>query len=76
MARRDAAIVMLSGQVADGLMTILAGEMVPNQLYKKLCIIADTDSENLEPSAVLTDLWTLCCVIVRSTSLAVSSYGT
>jgi hypothetical protein len=36
MARRDAATVMLSGQVADGLMTILAGEMVPNQLYKKL----------------------------------------
>jgi hypothetical protein len=25
---RDAAVVMLSGQVADGLMTILAGEMV------------------------------------------------
>jgi hypothetical protein len=35
MARRDAAIVMLSGQVADGLMTILAGEMVPKPTLQK-----------------------------------------
>nr|CAB3501904.1 unnamed protein product [Digitaria exilis] len=28
LAPRDAAVVMLSGQVADGLMTILAGEMI------------------------------------------------
>ena len=59
---------MLSGQVADGLMTILAGEMV--------CInCTGTRRQNMYDSLV-TDFERCVCHMIRLTDLAVSSYGT
>ncbi|KAL5216885.1 hypothetical protein ABZP36_008286 [Zizania latifolia] len=71
---RDAAIVMLSGQVADGLMTILAGEMIDRfgqfKLWHIEGSILDVKLQSLpcqydkkQPRELLQVIGTSCCSI-------------
>uniref|UniRef100_A0A0D9VPZ1 Major facilitator superfamily (MFS) profile domain-containing protein n=1 Tax=Leersia perrieri TaxID=77586 RepID=A0A0D9VPZ1_9ORYZ len=73
LAPRDAAIVMLSGQVADGLMTILAGEMIDRFGHFKLWHIGGSILVGISFSSVFGGC--LLCTILGTDSYLVRTIG-
>uniref|UniRef100_A0A0E0K996 Major facilitator superfamily (MFS) profile domain-containing protein n=1 Tax=Oryza punctata TaxID=4537 RepID=A0A0E0K996_ORYPU len=73
LAPRDAAIVMLSGQFADGLMTILAGEMIDRFGHFKLWHIGGSILVGISFSSVFGGC--LLCTILGTDSYLVRTIG-
>ncbi|TVU48271.1 hypothetical protein EJB05_07901 [Eragrostis curvula] len=73
LAPRDAAIVMLSGQVADGLMTVLAGEMIDRFGHFKLWHIGGSVLVGVSFSSVFGGC--LLCTILGTDSYLVRTVG-
>uniref|UniRef100_A0A0D9Z2K4 Major facilitator superfamily (MFS) profile domain-containing protein n=1 Tax=Oryza glumipatula TaxID=40148 RepID=A0A0D9Z2K4_9ORYZ len=73
LAPRDAAIVMLSGQVADGLMTILAGEMIDRFGHFKLWHIGGSILVGISFSSVFGGC--LLCTVLGTDSYLVRTIG-
>lgn len=73
LAPRDAAIVMLSGQVADGLMTIVAGEMIDRFGRFKLWHIGGSVLVGISFSSVFGGC--LLCTILGTDSYLVRTVG-
>ncbi|RLN17072.1 major facilitator superfamily domain-containing protein 12-like [Panicum miliaceum] len=73
LAPRDAAIVMLSGQVADGLMTVLAGEMIDRFGRFKLWHIGGSVLVGVSFSSVFGGC--LLCTILGTDSYLVRTVG-
>ncbi|XP_006649460.1 major facilitator superfamily domain-containing protein 12-like [Oryza brachyantha] len=73
LAPRDAAIVMLSGQAADGLMTILAGEMIDRFGHFKLWHIGGSVLVGISFSSVFGGC--LLCTILGTDSYLVRTVG-
>ncbi|EMS58773.1 hypothetical protein TRIUR3_19915 [Triticum urartu] len=73
LAPRDAAIVMLSGQVADGLMTIVAGEMIDRFGRFKLWHIGGSVLVGISFSSVFGGC--LLCTILGTDSYLVRTIG-
>lgn len=70
---RDAAIVMLSGQVADGLMTIVAGEMIDRFGRFKLWHVGGSVLVGVSFSSVFGGC--LLCTILGSDSYLLKTIG-